>query len=225
MKSVFIFIFIFLFPLNTFGERVYIFIPTEHKPVSVEKKFSENLNGVGVRCFGSIIDFKKAVEEDTPDAVITKPQVIPFLSNYTIAMNGTVNGKTTESFFLLSTGDPLSLNSLDEKNIGILDFLGRKNIKTFTTTLFDSTPKLKRVKKIADLLPLLSMNLVDGVVVSATQAIYIKSRSNLTFTEIKCRKNQEIAALALSKENKAIIEMVKKLPADLTEMIGVDGWN
>lgn len=213
--------------LNLYSEQLYIFIPSEHTSIEIEKKLKNNFPGITIRSFGSIIDFRKAVQSDSPAAVITKPQLLPFFERYSIKLQGRVNGNTREPFFILSVEQPISLNALKDKSIGILDFIGRKHITDFTSSLFGVQPKfkLKRVKKVADLLPLVSMNLVDGIVVSSTQAAYLKKRSNLTFYETKCKKEQSIAVLALSKDSNTIVESLKKLPPDLSHIIGVDGWN
>lgn len=225
MKPVFLALFFSLIVYTSYGQKLYIFLPTEYRPVDIEKKFAVFFRGVDIRSFGSVIDFKRAVELDSPDAIITKPQLIPFLNRYSIKLNGTINGSRQEPFYLLSIGDPLLPKSLDDKNIGILDFLGRKNISSFITVLIDGNPKLQRVKNVADLLPLISLNIVDGLVVSSTQASYIKRRSKLLFNEAKCKKDQDIAALALAKENDEIVNALRKLPADLAQLIGVEGWN
>ena len=209
---------------NAVGEKLYIFIPTEYKAIEVEEKFREKYAQYTIRTFSNVIDFTEAVRIDTPDAVITKPQLIPFLSMYNIKLNATCKGSTKESFFLLSVDNALNCVNLSDLNIGILDFLGRNNINTLTDNLISGTPKLKRVKKIADLIPLMSMKLVDGIIASASQVAYIKSRSQLTFHEIKCKNDQGIAVLACFKEGDDIVNRLKELPSELALMIGVDGW-
>ena len=209
---------------NAIGQKLYIFVPTEYKAIEVERKFKEKFANFTIRTFSSVIDFTEAVSIDTPDAVITKPQLIPFLNIYTIKLNATCKGSTKEPFFILSVENPMALSDLTNKNIGILDFLGRKNINAFTTDLVNGNPKLKRVKKIPDLIPLLSMNMVDGIIVSASQMAYIKSRSHLPFHEIKCKSDQGIAVLALFKESDEMVNKLKELPDELAMMIGVDGW-
>ena len=213
-----------IFSCNAIGQKLYIFIPTEYKAVDVERKFREIYKGYTIRSFSNVIDFKKAVSIDTPDAIITKPQLIPLLDVYTIKLNATHSGSTKESFFILSVGNPLSLADLTNKNIGILDFLGRKQIDSFTDNLFNGNPKLKRVKKTADLIPLLTMNLVDGVIASASQIAYIKSRSQLALHTTKCKNDQGIAVLALYKNSDEIVKKLKQLPTEVSLMIGVDGW-
>ena len=224
MKHILFILLFTTFSCNAVGQKLYIFIPTEYSAIEVEKNFRERYKDYTIRSFSNVIDFTKAVSIDTPDAVITKPQLLPILSIYNIKLNATYSGSTKESFFVLSVENPLTLTGLTSKNIGILDFLGRKYINTFTDDLFDGNPKLKRVKKIADLVPLLTMNLVDGVIVSASQLAYIKSRSQLSFHKTKCKNDQDIAVLALLKESEEIVKRLKQLPAELALMIGVDGW-
>ena len=206
------------------GQKLYIFIPTEYKSIDVERNFRKNYTNLSVRSFGNVRDFKKAVCVDTPDAIITKPQLVPFLNIYTVRLNATYKGNTKESFFILSVDNKIMSDNLDDKDIGILDFLGRNHLGTFTTHLFAGSPRLKRVKKIVDLVPLVTMNMVDGLVVSASQVVYIKDRSNISFHKIKCRSDQGIAVLALFNDNNGIVNMVKEFPIELALMIGVDGW-
>ncbi len=224
MKSLFIYIFILIFFENIFAQRLYIFIPTEHKAVDIENRFREKCSKIIVRSFGNVTDFTEAVSRDTPDAVIAKPQLISLLKNYAIKFHGICNGKTTEPFFLLTLNNTCNISDINGKKIGVLDFLGRENISAFTSELVDGTPNIIRVKKTADLVPLLSMNLVDGVLVSESQKIYINSKSQMKLNENKCKKEQKIVALALYRNNNEIVSNIKTLPAEITMMIGVDGW-
>jgi hypothetical protein len=209
---------------NAVGNKLYIFLPTEYTAIDVEKKFSGKYDTFVIRSFSSVTDFTSAVFSDTPDAIITKPQLVPLLDIYQIKLNATLNGSTKEPYFILSVEKPLTPAELSTKEVGILDFLGKKNINTLMEDLLDGTPRLKRVKKMADLVPLMTMNLVDGVIVSATQVAYIKSKSQLKFYETRCKTDQGIAVLALFNDSDEIVKKLKELPAELAIMIGVDGW-
>lgn len=209
---------------NAVGNKLYIFLPTEYTAIDVEKKFSEKYDALVIRTFGSVTDFTSAVFSDTPEAIITKPQLVPLFDMYKIKLNATLNGSTKEPYFILSVANSLAPAELSTKELGILDFLGKKSINTLTENLLDGSPRLKRVKKMTDLIPLLTMNLVDGVIVSATQVAYIKSKSQLKFYETKCKTDQGVAALALYSESDEIVNKFKKFPAELAMMIGVDGW-
>jgi hypothetical protein len=224
MKHTLCILLFILFSCYAAEKKLYIFLPTEYTAIDVERKFSEKYDCFIIHSFGSVSDFIRAVSSDTPDAVITKPQLLPLLDSYHIKLNATLNGRTEESYSILSIENPLLPGDLTNKNIGILDFLGKKNITALTEDLFDGSPRLKRVKKIADLIPLLTMDLVDGVIVSATQVAYIRSKSQLTFHEAKCKNEKGIAVLALFDNSEEIVKNLKELPVELALMIGVDGW-
>jgi len=219
--------FITIFFLNsttTVGQSIYLFIPNEHKPVEIEQKFRDTFQKVKVRAFGNVIDFTAAVLNDTPEAIVTRPQLIPYLTIYQIKLHAKLNGSRCEPFTILSPDNRVNIEEIDTKELGILDFMGRKRFESLSVQLFDVQPKFVRVKKVADLLPLLTMNLVDGIVVSASEAHYIRERSNMVLYETACKNEQEIAALAVTKEWATIIDTFRKLPEELLQMINIDGW-
>lgn len=209
---------------TVWAQKLYIFIPTEHSAVEIEKKFAEKIPTITVRSFGNVTDFKKSVEESKPDAVITKPQLVAQLTGYTTQLKAVTKGSTEESFVLLSVDKPIIIADIAGKNIGILDFLGKKEIDGLVETLFKGRPVLIKVKKVADLLPLLTMNMVEAIVVSESHIAYLKQRSNLNFIITPCDCSSGRAVLATLKPDPEIEAVIKSMPADLAKLLYIESW-
>lgn len=207
------------------GQKLFVFIPGRYKPVYIEKRMKEHLSDIDVRAFGSVRDFKTIVKNETPEMIITKTQVADFFKNYMKALQAEANGTINEAYYLLSVGSELKPEDVSGKTIGILDFLGRKEIKTFVTELLKIEPgKINRVKKDEDLLSLITLDMVDGIIVSERQYAYIKEKSQLDFHKVQCSKKMPIAVLAVSSDDDAVVKKIKTMPDELKEILGFDSW-
>lgn len=164
-------------------EKLYVFYPTMARPQAVQEKMQNSLGGVTVTVFGRFNDFNKKIEMEPPDAVITKTAVIKELLGFTVALNGIRKGKTRESYVIMSIKEPITTASITgETVIGVIDVRGRKGMKAFAAELFPNVPRLKRVTKVEDLLPLLTFNMAAGILIEDVFVDYFRKTSQLEFS-------------------------------------------
>lgn len=209
-------------------EKVYVFYPTTARPQAVQDKMTAAFAGVTVTVFGRYNDFTAKIEMEAPDAVITKPALIDQLGNYTVALKAERKGKSDESYVLMSINAPLEAASVNaETVIGVIDLLGRTGMKSFSEQFFTVEPKLKRVTKVEDLLPLLSFNMAAGILIEDVFVNYFKTTSQLSFsiTPLTGAKGG-ILALGIKKDGKAdkTLAALKKNDKELCGLLEVDLW-
>jgi hypothetical protein len=209
-------------------EKLYVFYPATVRPQIIQDKIQECFSGVTVSVFGRLTDFTAKIELDPPDAILTKTPLILQIGNYTIAVQGSNNGKIEESYVLLSTDSVQDLATIaGEKVIGVIDILGRAGMNTFAAQFFPKIPKLKRVTKVEDLLPLLSFNMVSSILINTSSVKFFRKTSNLTFNETPLPEtNIGIVALGIRNGCNAdkSIGALKKLDKETSAFFEVDQW-
>lgn len=207
------------------GQKLFVFIPGKYKPVYIEKRMKDHLSGIDVRVFGSVRDFKTIVKNEDPEMIITKKQVSDFFDNYRQVLQAEANGSVRERYYLLSVGSELKTEDVGGKTIGILDFLGRKEIKAFVTDLLEVEPgKINRVRKDEDLLSLITLDMVDGIIVSERQLEYVKEKSQLDFNQVQCARKMPIAVLAARSNDDVLVKKINSMPVELKKILGFDSW-
>ncbi len=219
------FLFLILFSLNAVAQKLYVYYPVSVKPTVIQGQFEKACPGIEITVFGRYKDFTTMLTQVPPDAFITKTELAKrFSANYTIKLNAVKNGKTTEKYVALSVKDPVKPADLGPTIIvGALDFLGRTEMNKFMAKLTGATPKVKRVAKVEDLLPLLSFNMGKAIILTTDNSEIIKKKSNLNFVESPLKDQSfGIAALAVSKTGNGdkIVQAVKNVKS----IMGIDKW-
>jgi hypothetical protein len=212
-------------PMNLYCQKIYTFLPGEHLAVHVESQLQGYFSGVEIRAFSTFRDFKSIIETARPQGIITKREVADQIKNYKVTLEAQTNGSTTEPYYVLSVGEPIQLSQVGDKSIGILDFLGRTEMKSLTIDLIGAEPmKISGVKKLEDLLSLITLDMVQGIITSENNYHFLKKQSKLDFKESRCKKSFSIAVFAVDSENPEISERVKKMPKDLMMLLGFEEW-
>jgi hypothetical protein len=209
------------------AEKLYVFYPTIVRPQVIQQNLSKACPDAEVMVFGRYNDFIAKIAIDSPEVIITKPVVTEQMAGYSLKLNGAFKGAADESYVILSVNEKLDVASVKaETVIGMIDFLGRKEMMTFIAQFFPTAPKLKRVTKIEDLLPLLTFNMAQGILISEREVSYFKATSNLNFVITPLPKKVGIVALAVKdgKTSPEILKAIKGLDAETSGMLGVDQW-
>ncbi len=189
-RKIIIVVAFFLFAANFFvtiasgNERLYIFYPSTFDYQSMQDKIESTVPDVTITVFNRYDDFVVKMKTEPPEAIITKPILIQEqFSDYEIMLNGVRNGKTEDSYVIVSIDSDFTSKSIaSESIIGIIDILGRTGMKTFINRQFPIEPKIKRVSRIGDLLPFLSLDIATGIMIESVFIDYFKSTSQLQFT-------------------------------------------
>ncbi len=219
----------FVLVLTSSAQKLYVFYPTTVRPYVLQEKLSGACPEMEITVFGRFSDFKAKVESDKPDALLTKPDVLKQFPQYQKSVAGFKKNQDDEPYILLSVDKGVDATSLGGMTIGAIDFLGRKGMENLVASFFKSPPRVKRVTKMEDLLPLLTFNMAKAIFIGKDQKTYFTKKSQLNFIETPLQ-NVRIGTLILAvqkgktQSSGPIIANVKKLPGDINLLLRVEQW-
>ena len=201
--------------------KLLVFLHVAVKQRAFQGELQAALSGIDVTAVGRIADFDRSLQ-DGPDAVLTLPVVLS-ARGLTTSLHGHCQGATNESYALVAA-DTIP-DSARVQSVGALDLLGREGTSSFVEQLLGAHPKVERVTKVEDLLPLLQMQRVDAILLPARLFPELRASSRLNLASKDLPKKVELPALAkLGAGGAQIMSAVSKLPSPLSIAIGVDEW-
>jgi hypothetical protein len=201
-SAVCLFVVSLLSTLVSGNERLYVFYPSTFDCQSMQNKMDSALPDITITVFSRYDDFALKMKVEPPEAIITKPILIQEqFNNYEVILNGERNGKTEGCYVVLSIDTNFTIKSINNESIvGVVDILGRTGMKTFVRRQCSIEPKLKRVSRIGDLLPLLSLDIAAGIMIEKVFVDYFRTTSQLQFAEIPLpESNTGIIAFGIKK--------------------------
>ena len=203
------------------GPRLLAFLHTAVKQRAFQDALASALPGVAVTTVGRVADFERKLAEGT-DAVLTLPVVLES-KGLPIGLKGHRGGNANEKYVLVgadSVPRPTQVQS-----VGALDILGRSGTTTFVSNLLGAQPKVVRVTKVEDLLPLLQMRRADGVVLPARLQSTLAAASRLKLAEYELSGGVGLPAVAaVTGAGNAVVAAIRSLPANTSSLVGVDSW-
>jgi hypothetical protein len=201
--------------------RLLVFLHVAFKQHAFEATLQAALPGFAVTAVGRIADFERSLA-DTPVAVLTLPVVLESQS-LSVQLQGFRNGAREERYSLVATDsapDPGSVSS-----VGALDILGRDGTTAFVHRLLQARPRVERVTKVEDLLPLLQMQRVDAILLPSRLLSDIQASSRLRLAQRELAITVGLPALALRGDaGGQIVSAVARLSGEITRVLGVDEW-
>lgn len=157
---------------------LFIFFPKDTQKEAVQNGISRVCPQVRITVFERANNFWRTLKTATPDAVLTTGLAFQHLKNYTANHEGILKKPTEHSHHLVSfTQMPPTQHFLNAKRIGVINELGRKSGKQYYKKHLASDIKLKQVSKPRDLIPLLTFNTVDFLMVDDRTRLYLELTS------------------------------------------------
>lgn len=207
--------------------RLYVFHPSLVRPLALQDALARRCPGLSITVFGRLADFHAKVAADGPDAILALPPVLKQYEGYQPRLQGTRKGQASEAYVLLSLDKAVDPSKLDGVSIGVVGLLERKPMADFVQELLKGAPRLDRVTKVEDLLPLLTFRTVAAVLVSESMAEEFrkKSQANLVVTRLEAKVG--LLSLAMRKggtTEEQLSGAVKGLQGAELELLGVDAW-
>ncbi len=204
---------------------VYLFAITDVRPRVLQKRVEEAMPGINVSVFGRVGDFSRALKATPPDAAIA---LAPVLETFglTPALQGVKNGEAEEAYLLLST-KAITTTSWAGRSVGCLDLFERRHLPTFVSKLLGSAeaPDIQRVTKVEDLLQLLQFERTEAVLLP--ERFYAEFVA-LTKLELKVHRlptaKAKRMAVAFPGNRSSVEAVVRNMPDDLKQRIGIDAW-
>ncbi len=222
-------LFILVCCLNTavWAQKLYVFYPTFIRPQVLQSKLSEACPNLDITVFGRYPDFKRKIDTDPPDAVLTKPLVAQRFKGFFPTLRGSRKGSTLSPTILLSLDKNIQFDSLKHITIGVIDYMDRKSMDSLVASLFSQPPKTRHVSKPEDLLPLLRFNMAKAIFIEENDFQYFKKVSKLPFNIAKA-PTKPLGIISLSAANEAsatkIWNAFKTLPTEVMDVFSIDKW-
>lgn len=202
--------------------QLLVFLHTAVKQRALQDALSSSLPGVSVTTVGRIADFERKLAEG-PDAVLTLPVVLKS-KRLSIALAGHRAGVPSEKYVLV--GADTAPVPAQVASVGALDILGRSGTTSFVEDLLGAHPKVVRVTKVEDLLPLLQMRRADGIVLPARLQAALASASRLKLAERELPGNVGLPAVAaVAGAGNIVVAAMRSLPVSTSKLVGVDSWH
>ena len=208
-------------PGGTSDPRLLVFLHVAAKQRAFQTELQAALPGIAVTAVGRTGDFDRALGEG-PDAVLTLPVVLA-AHGLSPVLRGVRQGASDEKYALVgaeATPDPGKVAA-----VGALDLLGRDGMVAFVQSLIGAHPKVERVTKVEDLLPLLQMQRVDAILLPSRLLPEVKmvSRLNLSGRDLPAAVGLPTVA-KVGAAGAQVLPAIKHLPSGLTRAFGVEEW-
>ncbi len=201
--------------------KLLVYLHLAMKQRALQSSLGSALGSVDVTAVGRIADFDRALSTGQ-DAVLSLPVVLG-ARGMDAKLQGQRQGSSDEPYVLVSA-DRIP-NPATASSVGALDLLGRSGTVQFVHGLLGASPRVERVTKVEDLLPLLQMQRAECICLPARLFSEIKgvSRMNLLSTELK-KKVGLPAVSTVGPNGGAVLTALKGLSTNAARVLGVDGW-
>jgi hypothetical protein len=201
--------------------RLLVFLHVAVKQRAFQTELQSAMGGVVVTAVGRIADFDRALQ-DGQDAVLTLPVVLA-ARGLAPGLRGMHRGSPEERYALVAVDtvpDPARVTA-----VGALDLLGRDGTNSFVQGLVGGKPKVERVTKVEDLLPLLQMQRVEAIVLASRLFAELKAASRLNLAQRELATGVGLPAAAkVGAGAPEVFAAVRRLPSELSGSLGVDEW-
>jgi hypothetical protein len=198
-----------------------VFLHVAIKQRALQSELQAALPGIDVTAVGRIPDFDRALS-DGRDAVLTLPVV---LAEHRLSptLRGWRQGSSDEHYALVAADvapDPSAVTG-----VGALDVLGRDGTTRFVHSLVPSKPKVERVTKVEDLLPLLQMRRVEAILLPMRLVSELQTASRLKLVPRQLPQPVGLpAAVAVGVYGAQVLAAIGKLPPAASRILGVEEW-
>jgi hypothetical protein len=201
--------------------RLLVFLHVALKQRAFQAQLKGALGGVDVMAVGRTADFERALGEG-PDAVLTLPVVLA-ARGLSPTLQGLRRGAADETYVLVGVDaapDPARVAT-----VGAIDLLGRDGTGTFVTNLLGAHPRVERVTKVEDLLPLLQLERVEAILLPARLLGEVAAPSRLKLVPRELPQRVGLPAVAsLGPDGARVVQQVRRLPSLVAEELGVTEW-
>ena len=216
--------------LNVWGQtikpRLFVYVSTMTRASALQKELQRALPETQIKVFSRVRDFEKAVADESPEAVIARHNLVKGVK-MTPGVQGVLNGQKAEPYVLLSVDKSIDVATLEGKNVGAVDELGRRQTATFVEKSLGVKPMIKRTVKVEDLLALLQFSAADAILLPGRFTSVLQKTSQLKLVETSLpNASMPLPAAGFSSDEakNAISPLIKKLNGSINEKLGVDSW-
>jgi hypothetical protein len=201
--------------------RLLVFLHLAVKQRALQGDLEAGLPGLTVTAVGRVGDLDRALSEGQ-DAILAVEPVLHARA-LTPKLQGYRGGAADEPYALVAVDaapDPLRTQV-----VGALDILGREGTTTFVREVLGAAPRVERVTKVEDLLPLLQMQRADSILLPVRQSAELRQMTQMNLASSELARRVGLPALALlTPAGGAVEQGLRKLPQAVLHSLGVDAW-
>jgi hypothetical protein len=202
--------------------RLLVFLHLAIKQRALHRDLEAALPGLAITAVGRVGDVDRALSQGQ-DAMLAALPVLRARS-LTPALQGYRMKAADEPYALVAADRPPDPARVQA--VGAIDLLGREATAAFVHRLLGAKPKVERVTKLEDLLPLLQMQRADSILLPSRQVADLRqtTKMNLIVRELPSRVGLPAVAV-LQPAGAPVIQAVARLPTRLSSSFGVDEWH
>lgn len=201
--------------------KLLVFLHVVAKQRALQNELTAALPGVEVTAVGRIADFQRSLTAGQ-DAVLSLPVVLA-VHRLLVELQGHRQGASEESYSLVGANRAPEPDGV--ATVGAIDMLGRIGTTEFVHSLIGNKPKVERVTKVEDLLPLLQMQRADAVLLPTRLLPELAQASRLRLFDRQLARPVGLAAAAKrGVYGPQLLTKLRQLPAAVSKMLGVDQW-
>lgn len=208
-------------------DKLFVCFPSLARPVAIQKVLSQHIQGTEVKVFARLEDFRALVQSERPTAILAQPAVIRAMGGYRTALQGTRKGAPDEPCQLLSIDSGVDPDRMAGITIGVFGSMERDSLEAFVRRSIPGNPRIRRVTKVEDLLPMLIFHLVTAVLVdrSTIDVFRMKSQANLIAAPLAgCLMEKVVFATREDEGGKDLVRKFGKIRTGDLAVLGVDAW-
>lgn len=201
--------------------RLLVFLHLAVKQRALQGDLEAGLPGLTVTAVGRVGDVDRALSQGQ-DAVLALSPVLEARS-LTPRLQGYRAGSADEPYALVGVGaapDPGRAQV-----VGALDILGREGTADFVHEVLGAAPRVERVTKVEDLLPLLQMQRADSILLPLRLTAELRQMTQMNLAQRELPNRVGLPALAqLTPMGAAAAQGLTRLPPGILHELGVDAW-
>jgi hypothetical protein len=198
---------------------VYLHVPLKQR--AFQSELQAALPSLDVKTVGRLADFERGLEEGQ-DAVMSLPQLLKS-HGLVPRLQGTHGGSPDERYSLVGAGATPAPKRV--ASVGALDLFGRDATNAFVHELLGAKPKVERVTKFEDLLPLLQMQRVESILLPTRLVPELTAASRLDLKHEVLPGLVKLPAVAsVGAGGDQAVAAVARMPEKLSRSLGVDAW-
>jgi hypothetical protein len=201
--------------------KLLVYLHVAMKQRAFQGELERFLPNVEVTAVGRVADFDRAMSSGQ-DAVLSL-QLVLQTKGLSAKLRGFRAGASEESYVL--AGADAEPNPYTVASVGALDILGREATTDFVHSLVPSRPKVERVTKVEDMLPLLQMRRVDCIVLPGRLVTELQSASRMNLIRKELAVRVALPSVAIVTPSGAgVAAAIKAAPRAMSQTLGVDEW-
>jgi len=208
--------------------RLYAFLPALERTRAIEEALRRALPAIAITVFGRFADFAAAVAAEKPEGALSPSDTLRALG-IGPSLLGVASGSPAEPYVMLTKSPNGSLSELAGGIVGVVDIVGRAELPRLVGRMLGLAvqPTVRRVLQIADLLPLLHLDLAPSVVLPERLSQDFQKMSHLNLRVLKpgvALLGRTALGYPTGKANAALELALRRSPASVRTILGVEGW-